>query len=395
MLIEDAGFDNILPADPLYSVIGGDLGQELDDDQATILSTFLGEMQQLGTAEIWNVDHFMALFGMSDPRFVRAMVTALLGFIEASEADAVVDFWNPYACIAARVAGRPLITVIQSDIHPQSNGFMWWRDPPPQIPTPLGAANEVRAEFGLPAVGSIGELLLGDLTLVVGIPELDPLPDTADVTYVGAVLWQRHDADPPAWAGDLDPATPVVWLYPGKLRYAPMGLTTSFDSAVVLEACVEALADEPLQVVLTTGHHELPPEFASLPANFRHEPYVPGLWMADRSDLLIHHGGYGSCQTGLYAGTPALIIPTYSERESNARRIAAQGAGDLVLPETDISGTSKHVRPEAVRAKVFEILADPSFTENARRVSALLRTYGGAAEAASSIERFLGSRPGS
>jgi len=48
--------------------------------------------------------------------------------------------------------------------------------------------------------------------------------------------------------------------------------------------------------------------------------------MAERSDLLIHHGGYGSCQTGLVTGTPAVIIPTYAERESNARRIAALGA---------------------------------------------------------------------
>jgi len=46
-----------------------------------------------------------------------------------------------------------------------------------------------------------------------------------------------------------------------------------------------------------------------LPPNFYYASYVPGLAMAERSDLLIHHGGYGSCQTGLYAGTPAVIIP--------------------------------------------------------------------------------------
>ena len=33
-----------------------------------------------------------------------------------------------------------------------------------------------------------------------------------------------------------------------------------------------------------------------------------------RSDLLIHHGGYGSCQIGFCTGTPDVIIPTYSER---------------------------------------------------------------------------------
>ena len=369
-------------------MIAGDLSHDLDDAQAEILGVFLARMQQVGSTEIWNVDHFMAMFGMSDPRFVRVMVDAHLRLIEAGDAEAVVDFWNPYACIAARVAARPLATVIQADLHPESRGFLWWRDPPPDVPTPVAAVNEALAHYGLEAVGSVSELLLGDVTLVVGIPEVDPLPATADVTYVGPVLWEHPDARTPSWVDDLDPGVPLVWLYPGNLRYAPMGLTTPFDSAVVLAACIEALGDQAVQVVMTTGHHELPEEFAALPGNFRHEAYVPGLWMAERSDVLIHHGGYGSCQTGLYAGTPALVIPTYSERESNARRIAEQGAGAFVVPDVDASGTSARVDADVVRAKVFEILDDPAYTANARRISTRLRTYGGAVTAADAVERL-------
>ncbi len=111
--------------------------------------------------------------------------------------------------------------------------------------------------------------------------------------------------------------------------------------------------------------------------------------MAERSDLLIHHGGYGSCQTGLYAGKPALIIPTYSERESNARRIADQGAGDYVIPKSDVTGRKKQVSAEEVRTKVFNILSDASFAENAERISKRMKTYGGAAEAARLIESFV------
>ncbi len=115
--------------------------------------------------------------------------------------------------------------------------------------------------------------------------------------------------------------------------------------------------------------------------------------MAKRSDLLIHHGGYGSCQTGLYTGTPAVIIPTYSERESNARRVAAVGAGDLIVPTADASGRRKHVRAEEVQAKVRYVLSDPSFTINARRISEKMQTYGGATEAARLIENFAGVEP--
>jgi UDP:flavonoid glycosyltransferase YjiC (YdhE family) len=70
---------------------------------------------------------------------------------------------------------------------------------------------------------------------------------------------------------------------------------TLLDSMVVLEASITALAELDMQVVLTTGHHALPKKLPPLAANVIHERYVPGLAMAARSDVLIHHGGYGSC----------------------------------------------------------------------------------------------------
>jgi MGT family glycosyltransferase len=234
----------------------------------------------------------------------------------------------------------------------------------------------------------MGELLIGDTTLVLGMPETDPLPETANVTYTGPILWQEQEGKLPDWINDLSREEPVIWLYPGNLQYMRAS-STSFDSAVVLQACIEALGNEAVQVVLTTGHHSLPRTYLPLPRNFRHEHFVPGLDMAERSDLLIHHGGYGSCQTGLHTGTPALIIPTYSERESNARRIAGVGAGDYVLPKSDITGRKKQVSWEEVRTKVFHILSDTSFVENARRMSEKMKAYGGASEAARLIESIV------
>jgi UDP:flavonoid glycosyltransferase YjiC (YdhE family) len=213
------------------------------------------------------------------------------------------------------------------------------------------------AKYSLPAVEKMGELLIGDLTMVLGLPETDPLPETADVSYIGPVLWQKQQEQLPDWINDLSKEQPLIWLYTGNLQYVK-GRRTSGDSSIVLEACIEALGNLSVQVVLTTGHHSLPGRFVPLPSNFRYEPYVPGISMAERSDLLIHHGGYGSCQTGLYAGTPALIIPTYSERESNARRIAAQGAGDYVLPKSDATGKNKWIMAQDVRIKMFKILSD-------------------------------------
>jgi UDP:flavonoid glycosyltransferase YjiC (YdhE family) len=350
--------------------------------------SFLKHMSRSSTAEIWDIDHFMSLFGMSNEGIVRVNVDALVELIGAYQPDVIVDFCNPFACIAARASHKPLMTVIQSDMHPQSQGFIWWKRPPFELyPSPVPATNRALAEYHLPPIEKMGELLVGDVTLVLGQPETDPLPKSADVAYIGPILWQEREEQLPDWIDDLGREQPVIWLYPGNLQYV-RGSSTFGDSAVVLEACIEALGNEAVQVVLTTGYHSLPRRVVPLPENFRHEPFVPGLAMAERSDLLIHHGGYGSCQTGLFTGTPALIIPTYSERESNARRIAAQGAGDYVVPTSDITGRHKQLSAQEVRTKVFNILSDASFAENARRISERMKAYGGASEAARLIEGF-------
>lgn len=397
-LIADAGFDNLLPSQPPYYIISGDIisfeslsrlmrSRHLKRDVG-ILFSFIRRMSQSSIAEIVNIDHFMYLCGMWNEDLVRANVDTMIAMIHIYAPDVVVDFWNPFACIAARVCGKPLISIIQADMHPESQGFIWWKGTPSEpYPSPVPSTNAVLAEYHRPPIRKMGELLVGDTTLVVGLPETDPLPSTVNVTYIGPILWQKQDEKLPDWIDNLDKEKPVIWLYPGNTQYA-RGSSTAYDSGVVLQTCIEALGNEDVHVVLSTGHHSLPKRFIPLPRNFRHELFVPGLAMAERSDMLIHHGGYGSCQTGLYTGTPALIIPTYSERESNARRIAAQGAGDYVVPTSDSTGRNKQVSAEEVRAKVFNILSDASFSENARRISERMKTYGGASEAARLIECF-------
>ncbi len=395
-LISNAGFENRLPSRPFYRIAGGHFtagnlarllcSRYLFRDTKLVVR-LMSHVMRSSTAEIWTADHFRYVMGLGDEPSLRAMVPVLMEIISTYKPDVIVDFWNEPACLAVRICHKPLVAVMQADQHPQSQGFIWWRQPPPGLPgCPVAGINAILGDYGAAPVRSMGELCVGDLTLVLGVPETDPLPPEANVTYIGAILWERDGEPLPAQLADLDRERPVIWLYPGKLLYMPA--STAFDSAVVLEACKEALGNQPVQVVLTTGHHTLPRRFRPLPANFHYAPYVPGLAMAERSDLLIHHGGYGSCQTGLYTGTPALIIPTYSERESNARRIAAVGAGDFVLPTSDATGRNKRVSADEVRAKVVRMLSDSSYRENAMRIRERLRAFGGAPEAARLIEGF-------
>ena len=339
-----------------------------------------------GRSRVWDPDCLFANMGFLDESFIRTMTAIHADVIRDYDPDAVVDSINPFACLAARVCGKPLVTVLQGDDHPASRGFIWWEErPPADLPNPAEVFNRVATGFGCAPVPRVVDIFAGDLVLVVGTPETDPVPPTANAIHVGPIVWQRDNDAMPEWVRALSRDRPLVWLYPGNPRY---GVSPTFlDSVVVIRAAVEALADSRMHVVLTTGHQPLPREVRRLPENFMLAPFLPGRAMAQHSDLMIHHGGHGSFMTGLQAGTPQVIVPTFSERESNARRMAALGAGEFVVPTVSESG-QKHVDAAELKAKVDRVLTEPRYREAARRVAALMRRYGGAREAADRIERF-------
>ncbi len=62
------------------------------------------------SADIWDADHAGAIMGMLDEGFVRANVEAYSSVIKTFDPDVVVDFWNPFAAIAARRLGKKLAT---------------------------------------------------------------------------------------------------------------------------------------------------------------------------------------------------------------------------------------------------------------------------------------------
>jgi UDP:flavonoid glycosyltransferase YjiC (YdhE family) len=287
-LVADAGFVNASPVHPLYDLAShaspsallrfartrgwrrhGSLARFACDVARAIPTRFAPP-----TAEVWSMDHAAAQMGLSNEGFVRASVDGLRRLIGEQHVDVVVDFWNPLAVIAARSLKKPVVSVIQADAHPASRGFLWWKTPPPDLPTVVPVINRVLATHGLAPVRKLADLSIGDLTLVVGAPETDPLPAGADVTYVGSLLWQKPGAALPSAVASLPRDQPLIWVYAGNPRYGSKN--EALDSFVVLEASLVALAALDVNVVVSTGHHALPRELLPLPPRVVHERYVPG-----------------------------------------------------------------------------------------------------------------------
>ncbi len=369
-LIADAGFINLpMPSRPMPA-IQGDMG---------------------GASAAWDVEEmFGHLFSNEDA--MRAATAAHVEVVETYAPDVVVDSFGLFTCMAARVLGIPLAAVLQGNFHPASDGFQWWNGARPQgLPSAAAAINTVLAEYGVAPVERAVDLLAGELSLIVGTPETDPVPAATNVAHVGSILWQRGNAKLPEWVTELSPDKPVVWVYAGNPRYFGAAVSNPFDSIVVIRAAIASLGNKPVHVVLTGGFQDLPEEFGSLPANFFHAAYLPGMAMASRSNLMMHHGGHSSVMTGLSAGTASVIIPTSTERESNARRVAALGAGEMVKPTEAING-EKQINFADFAAKVDRCLTENSYREAARRVSESMRHYGGAEQAADRIEQLAAAK---
>jgi UDP:flavonoid glycosyltransferase YjiC (YdhE family) len=402
MVIGEAGFTNMPPIHPLYELAFAGMSiRKLArvvktprfKENYKSLSAFVFELVRSipvkyarAAAETWNMDHAFAMTGLLNANFIKAQCRAYLKVIEDARPDVIVDFWNPLASIACRVAGVPLITVNQADALPGGSGFVWWKQRPADVPRITPAINKVLRSYGIAPLDATEELNVGGLSLVTGMPETDPIHGEHGFHYIGSVLWQNPDIDVPPWFKDLPGDKPVIWIYPGNPSYG--GKSKIFDSESMLTACYKALANQPYHIVLSMGHQRLSRAVATPPENFQCVPFVPGLAMAERCDLMIHHGGYGSCQTGLVSGTPALILPTFSERESNARRIRQMEAGEYVLPQ-QVGAAGKYFDPEEVLQKTRLLLGDCRYKENAGRYGEKLASYGGVMKAVGLIEEFV------
>ena len=113
--------------------------------------------------------------------------------------------------------------------------------------------------------------------------------------FVGPLSATGSQAPRPDWWSDLDGSRPVV--------HVTQGTIANRDLRQVIGPTLEALADDDLLVVVTTGGRPLdtlPP----LPANARAAEYLPYDDLLPKTDVYVTNGGYGGVQYALRHGVP-------------------------------------------------------------------------------------------
>ncbi|MFZ6026167.1 MAG: nucleotide disphospho-sugar-binding domain-containing protein [Chloroflexota bacterium] len=233
--------------------------------------------------------------------------------------------------------------------------------------------NRVAKAYGLPRFRSTFGLLEGDLTLLTDLPELTGVAAThlpPGYRYVGPIF--AHLPLP------VPEEVRRVFGRPGLKVFCAMGSSTP---APVLRKVLNALRTCKHNVVIATTSILDPAELQPLPENVFATRYLPAPQVNEMADIAVTHGGQGTVQTALWAGTPIVGVALQFEQQSNLELIVRAGAGKR-LP-------LKGLDEETLLAGIEAVAQAASYRRNAQRIQKLMRSSDGAQQAADEILRFL------
>lgn len=230
-----------------------------------------------------------------------------------------------------------------------------------------------RTALGLPDDPHL-ERLCPYLYLDAYPPSMQPRPIRTLLPAARSVRptpYQVGDATPPRWLTGL-PDRPTVYVSMGTVFNRVGG---------AYEAIIEALREEPVNVIVLIGANRDPAGFGTLPDHIRVERYIPQSAIMPRTDLVVTHGGYNTVLTALCHGVPLLCLPMGADQPYTAFRVAAAGAGHHLGPT--------EATPEAIRRSVRTMLNDDLYRRNAARLGAELAALPPVSTAVAHLERLL------
>ncbi|KAK7868261.1 hypothetical protein R5R35_000659 [Gryllus longicercus] len=131
-----------------------------------------------------------------------------------------------------------------------------------------------------------------------------------------------------------------------------------------LQALLQVLGALPQRVVWRINGTRVP---GGLPRNVLGKPWMPQQEVLSHPKIraFISHGGLASTQEALHWAVPAVVVPFFTDQRQNGRLWEERGAA-RVLHFYDIT-------PDSLRDALHAVLNDPSYRENARRLSEQFR----------------------
>lgn len=328
-----------------------------------VLGPIFGRLPQLSRQEAEQIV-IADIFGRLDAQAALPGVTEV---VAGWRPDVVVrELCEFGSLVAARKAGVPQVEV--------AIGLSSGRDSVlPVVARPLA---ELDAIAGLPE-GTAYQALASGPVLSCVPAEVDGGDETVGARirrFREASFTTEQGSPPPPW-GDQD--HPLVYVTFGSVA---AGLA---PFAGVYRSVLDALAGEPIRVLMTTGGGVEPGSLGPVPANARVEQWWPQASVMPDASVVVGHGGFGTTMTALAGGVPQVVIPLFAfDQFLNAQRVAAIGAGVC------LDGG-----PEAVSTlapAIADVLGQPAFEQKARAVAAAMAELPDVASSVPILEELAG-----
>lgn len=298
----------------------------------------------------------------------RAMVPDLMAVAEAWKPDLIVREGMEYGgCIAAECVGIPHASIAGNAYAAvDSPNVHYFPGNRLLVAEPLALH---RDRFGLPPDPEtrmpFRYLHLCFTPSAWDVPDAPRPPNTRFVRHISADL---RGVQLPEWFEELPDRSTV---------FASLG-TVFNKTPGVLEAIVEALGSEPLNLIVAIGRDQDPARFGSQPANVHLEAYVPQPALLAHCDLFITHSGFNSVKESLSEGVPMVAIPITADQPYSASRCSALGVAEVIEPDQR--------SPEKIRAAARTVTADPSYRSNAKNFQAQMAALPGPDEMVTMLE---------
>lgn len=203
-----------------------------------------------------------------------------------------------------------------------------------------------------------------------------PLSDApAELHFAGPLSATGSQAPLPDWWSELDGSRPVI--------HVTQGTVANVDYEQLIAPTLEALAEDDVLVVVTTGGRELetlPP----LPRNARAATFLPYDELLPVTAVYVTNGGYGGVQYALRYGVPIVATGGKEDKPEVGARVAWSGVGRRIR--------SERPSPRALRRAISAVLNDPQYRASSSRIAAEMAASPGFGSLADTVDRLAAIR---
>ncbi len=237
----------------------------------------------------------------------------------------------------------------------------------------LTTFNEARKHFGLDPIYNITDLVRGDITLLPDLPILSGLKeeDLTEGYHYSAPIFSMMDMP-------ISSEIKKVFDRPGLNIFCSLG-SSGFPET--LKLIIETLKkNEHFNIVCSTTSILEPHELGPNTDRFYACKFLPAHLVNEMADIAVLHGGQGTIQTAVWAGTPVVGIGFQAEQQANIDGLVRAGMA-IRIPIYDMS--AKQI------LKAVNKVSKKKYSENALIIKNKVRSTNGVKKSVEIMNNFI------